>query len=202
MFGSRAVVLVFHMDERLAHRWWCYHWCLIEGESNLFQRFTVTLEPELGSVRAIDWETGGQVFLSGQDRHLVVWSLENGAEERRIATGLVVALVVTQGLAITAGSLQVPSPSLYCSTHILTCRTSGFVYGTLIPESCWQFMETRPIMNHLFCRAAAKFLLGGFFARGSSYPCQKLDLKMTSLRWRARDGSHSHPLWQQTSLNW
>jgi len=88
MFGSRAVVLVFHMDERLAHR------------------FTVTLEPELGSVRAIDWETGGQVFLSGQDRHLVVWSLENGAEERRIATGLVVALVVTEGLAITAGSLQ------------------------------------------------------------------------------------------------
>jgi len=88
MFGSRAVILVFHLDERLAHR------------------FTVTLEPELGSVRAIDWETGGPVFLSGQDRHLLVWSLENGAEERRIHTGLVVALVVTQGLAITAGSLQ------------------------------------------------------------------------------------------------
>jgi len=88
MFGSRAVVLVFKMSERLTHR------------------FTVTLEPELGTVRAIDWEMGGKVFLSGQDRHLVVWSLENGAEERRIDTGLVVALVVTQGFAITAGSLQ------------------------------------------------------------------------------------------------
>lgn len=182
MFGSRAVVLVFHMDERLAHRWWwTYQWCFIEGGLNLFQRFTVTLEPELGSVRAIDWETGGQVFLSGQDRHLVVWSLENGAEERRIATGLVVALVVTQGLAITAGSLQVPSPSLHCSTHILTCRTLGFVYGTLILESCWQFMETRPIMNRLFSLVPAKSLLGGFFARGLSYPCQNPNLKITSL---------------------
>jgi len=88
MFGTRAVVLVFQMSERLVHR------------------FTVTLEPELGSVRAIDWEMGGPVFLSGQDRHVVVWSLENGAEERRIETGLVVALVVTQGFVITAGSLQ------------------------------------------------------------------------------------------------
>jgi len=88
MFGSRAVVLVFHMSERLVHR------------------FTITLEPELGTVRAIDWKAGGQVFLTGQDRHVVVWSLENGAEERRIETGLVVALVVTQGFVITAGSLQ------------------------------------------------------------------------------------------------
>ena len=56
----------------------------------------------------MDWKAGGEVFLSGQDRHVVLWSLENGAEERRIETGLVVALVLTQGFIITAGSLQVP----------------------------------------------------------------------------------------------
>jgi len=88
MFGSRAVLLVFRMSERLSHR------------------FTITLEPELGSVRTVDWEVGSNVFLSGQDRHVVVWSLQNGVEERRINTGLVVALVVTGGLVITAGSLQ------------------------------------------------------------------------------------------------
>jgi len=88
MFGSRAVLLVFRMSERLSHR------------------FTITLEPELGSVRTVDWEVGSNVFLSGQDRHVVVWSFENGVEERRINTGLVVALVVTRGLVITAGSLQ------------------------------------------------------------------------------------------------
>ena len=73
-------------------------------------------------MRAIDWEMGGPVFLSGQDRHVVVWSLENGAEERRIETGLVVALVVTQGFVITAGSLQVPPlPALFmfCSTLLV-----------------------------------------------------------------------------------
>lgn len=80
------------------------------GRIKTFQRFTITLEPELGTVRAMDWKAGGQVFLTGQDRHVVVWSLENGAEERRIETGLVVALVVTQGFVITAGSLQVPFP--------------------------------------------------------------------------------------------
>ena len=52
-------------------------------------------------------KVGSNVFLSGQDRHVVVWSLQNGVEERRINTGLVVALVVTGGLVITAGSLQV-----------------------------------------------------------------------------------------------
>ena len=80
------------------------------GRIKPFQRFTLTLEPELGTVRAMDWKAGGQVFLSGQDRHVVFWSLENGAEERRIETGLVVALVLTQGFVITAGSLQVPLP--------------------------------------------------------------------------------------------
>ena len=59
-------------------------------------------------MRAMDWRAGGKVFLSGQDRHVVLWSLENGAEERRIETGLVVSLVLTQGFIITAGSLQVP----------------------------------------------------------------------------------------------
>lgn len=160
------------------------------------QRFTVTLEPELGTVRAIDWEMGGKVFLSGQDRHLVVWSLENGAEERRIDTGLVVALVVTQGFAITAGSLQV-NFTLSCSVgYNLTCRTSGFVFGTLILDGYWQFMETQPTMNRLFCRVVAKFLREDFFARGSCYPpSQTPDLKITSLCWKVRDGSHSHPLW-------
>ena len=166
------------------------------------QRFTVTLEPELGSVRAIDWETGGQVFLSGQDRHLVVWSLENGAEERRIATGLVVALVVTEGLAITAGSLQVPSPILHCSAHVLTCRTSEFVYGTFILESCWQFMETQPITNRLFS-PVDRFLLEVSFARG--FFCKLTRQTQTQMRcfhWMAKDGSHSHHLWRQTPPNW
>ena len=105
MFGSRAVILVFHMSERLAHRWAS---CKYRTDEFFFLRFTVTLEPELGTVRAMDWKAGGEVFLSGQDRHVVLWSLENGAEERRIETGLVVALVLTQGFIVTAGSLQVP----------------------------------------------------------------------------------------------
>ena len=88
IFGSRAVILVYRLGRGME------------------LRYTVQLEQELGAVRAVTWEDGGEVLLTGHNRQVVVWAMDTGRQERRIHTGLVVELVVIKGILITAGSVQ------------------------------------------------------------------------------------------------